>query len=150
MVSSRLPPLVDAAIEWARTKERVDGSRRIDDPTVRKQLVSALIDVEVCRGFAYHTAALASEGTMFGVKGSMTELFASESYKKHCRWFLDLMGADGLVTHADPDAHLEGRIEENFRHAPVTTIYGGTSEITRNLVAEAHLGLPRARQSGAE
>ena len=55
------------------------------------------------------------------------------------------MGTEGLLTSEDPDAHLGGRIEENFRHAPVTAIYGGTSEINRNLVAEAHLGLPRAR-----
>lgn len=139
------PPVIDAAIDWAKSNPGAGGSRQIDDPTVREKLVRSLIDVEVCRGFAYHTAALASEGAMFGVEGSMTKLFASESYKKHCRWFLDLMGTDGLLTHEDPDAHLGGRIEENFRHAPVTAIYGGTSEINRNLVAEAHLGLPRAR-----
>ncbi len=139
------PPVIEAAIDWAENHERSDGTRPIDDPTVRERLVRALIDVEVCRGFAYHTAALAEEGAMFGVEGSMTKLFASEAYKKHCRWFQDLMGVDGLLTHHNPDAHLGGRIEENLRHSPVTTIYGGTSEISRNLVAEGHLGLPRIR-----
>ncbi|NIR39500.1 MAG: hypothetical protein GWN79_18975 [Actinobacteria bacterium] len=139
------PPVIEAAIDWAENHERSDGTRPLDDPTVRERLVRALIDVEVCRGFAYHTAALAEEGAMFGVEGSMTKLFASEAYKKHCRWFQDLMGVDGLLTHHNPDAHLGGRIEENLRHSPVTTIYGGTSEISRNLVAEGHLGLPRTR-----
>ena len=139
------PPVIDAAVDWARTTRRPDGSAPIDDAAVRERIVRALIDVEVCRGFAYHTAALASEGAMFGVEGSMTKLFASESYKRHCREFQDLMGVEGLVTHHDPDAHLGGRIEETARHAPVTTIYGGTSEINRNAVAEGHLGLPRSR-----
>lgn len=139
------PPVIDAALDWARSHHRDDGSRPIDDPTVREKLMRALIDVEVCRGFAYHTAALAEEGEMFGVEGSMTKLFASESYKRHCREFHDLMGAEGLLTHHNDDAHLGGRIEENLRHSPVTTIYGGTSEISRNLVAEGHLGLPRTR-----
>ena len=140
------PPVIDAAIDWARTSPRADGTRPIDDPVVRQTLVRALIDVEVCRGFAYHTASLASEGVMFGVEGSMTKLFASESYKRHCREFQDMLGVEGLLTHHEPDAHLGGRIEENVRHSPVTTIYGGTSEINRNLVAEGHLGLPRARR----
>ncbi len=139
------PPVIDAAVEWARTARRADGSQPIDDDEVRSKLVRAMIDVEVCRSFAYHTAALASEGAMFGVEGSMTKLFASESYKRHCAWFLDMTGAEGLLTHQDPESPLNGRIEENFRHAPVTTIYGGTSEINRNLVAEGWLGLPRSR-----
>ena len=139
------PPVIDAAADWARTHVRADGSRPIDDPTVREKLMRALIDVEVCRGLAYHTASLAEAGVMFGVEGSMTKLFASESYKQHCRWFQDIMGVEGLLTHHDDDAHLGGLIEENLRHSPVTTIYGGTSEISRNLIAESHLGLPRTR-----
>ncbi len=139
------PPVIDAAIDWAGRTRAPDGRLHIDSDEVRDKLVRAMIDVEVSRSFAYHTAALASRGVMFGVEGSMTKLFASESYKKHCSWFLDLMGPEGLRTGEDPDAHMGGRIEENFRHAPVTTIYGGTSEINRNIVAESYLGLPRTR-----
>ncbi len=139
------PPVIEAAIDWARGARRADGTRPIDDDEVRHKLVRAAIDVEVCRSFAYHTAALASSGAMFGVEGSMTKLFASESYKRHCAWFLDMMGTHGLLTGDDPDAHRDGLVEEHYRHAPVTAIYGGTSEINRNLVAESWLGLPRSR-----
>ena len=139
------PPVIGAAVDWARNHVRADGRRPIDDPAVRETLIRAEIDVEVCRGFAYHCADLANEGEMFGVEGSMTKLFASETYKRHAREFHDLMGAEGLLTHKSPEAHLGGRIEENLRHSPVTAIYGGTSEINRNLVAEVHLGLPRMR-----
>ena len=139
------PPVIDAAVDWASNNVRPDGSRVIDDTGVREKLIRSMIDVEVCRGFAYHTASLASEGVMFGVEGSMTKLFSSENYKKHCRWFHDMLGAEGLLTHHESDAHMGGRIEENLRHSPVTAIYGGTSEINRNMVAEGHLGLPRTR-----
>ena len=139
------PPVIEAAIDWATSHRRPTGDRPIDDPAVREKLLRALIDVEVCRGFAYHCADLAHRGEMFGVEGSMTKLFASETFKRHCREFHDLMGEHGLLTHESPDAHLGGRIEEHLRHSPVTAIYGGTSEINRNVVAEGHLGMPRAR-----
>ena len=139
------PPVIDAAVDWATSHVREDGTRPIDDPAVRERLVRARIDVEVCRGFAYHCADLANEGAMFGVEGSMTKLFASETFKRHCREAHDMMGAEGLLTLESPEAHREGLIEEALRHSPVTAIYGGTSEINRNMVAEGHLGLPRAR-----
>lgn len=139
------PPVIDAGIDWATNHERADGTRPIDDPAVRERLIRAQIDVEVCRGFAYHCADLANEGAMFGVEGSMTKLFASETFKRHCREIHDMMGAEGLMTLESPEAHRGGLIEEALRHSPVTAIYGGTSEINRNMVAEGFLGLPRAR-----
>jgi alkylation response protein AidB-like acyl-CoA dehydrogenase len=38
-----------------------------------------------------------------------------------------------------------GAIESGHRHAAATTIYGGTSEIQRSLVAERRLSMPRSR-----
>ena len=138
-------PLIDAAVEYAAAAHRPDGSAVIDDPVARERLVRAMIDLEVCRSFAYNTAFLASAGVMFGVEGSMTKLFSSEAYKKHAGWFVDMAGAEGLLRAEAADAPVLGALDEHFRGAPVTTIYGGTSEISRNLIAEAHLGLPRTR-----
>ena len=139
------PPLIDAFIKYAQKTSQLDGTALIEDQLVRERLVRAMIDVEVCRGFAYNTAFLASEGVMFGVEGSMTKLFASESYKKHSKWFIETAGIEGLISLGEETAPVAGALDEHFRHAPVTTIYGGTSEISRNLIAEGLLGLPRTR-----
>lgn len=56
-----------------------------------------------------------------------------------------MLGTEGLLTHLESDGHMGGLIEENLRHSAVASIYGGTSEINRNMIAEAHLGLPRTR-----
>ena len=34
----------------------------------------------------------------------MTKLFASESYKKHSKWFIDMAGSDGLLYLGEEDA----------------------------------------------
>ena len=138
-------PLIEAARHHAETHTRPDGTLIIHDSVVREQLVRAMIDVEACRVLAYRTAALAAAGGQFGVEGSMTKLFSSERYQQHCDWFLDMQGPEGLLRWGTPEAPNDGEIEENWRHAPVTTIYGGTSEIQRNNIAEHRLGLPRAR-----
>jgi len=68
----------------------------------------------------------------------MTKLFSSEAYKKHAGWFVDMAGPSGLLREDDPTAPVGGALDEHFRGARVTTIYGGTSEIARNLIVDAH------------
>jgi hypothetical protein len=50
-----------------------------------------------------------------------------------------------LLGFHEEGAAADGFIDYDARHSPVTTIYGGTSEIQRNNIAERHLGLPRNR-----
>ena len=77
---------------------------------------------------------------------SMTKIFATEAYQKASRWFQEAAGAEGLLQFGEPGATGDGFIEYDARHSPVTTIYGGTSEINRNNIAERHLGLPKSRR----
>jgi len=138
-------PLIEAAKQYAQSHHNSEGTAIIENPVVRERLVRAMIDLEACRVLAYRTAYIAAAGEQFGVEGSMTKLFSSERYQQHCNWFLDMLGPEGLLQWGTAGAHEDGEIEENWRHAPVTTIYGGTSEIQRNNIAEHRLGLPRSR-----
>jgi alkylation response protein AidB-like acyl-CoA dehydrogenase len=80
-----------------------------------------------------------------GVEGSMCKLFRSEADQRHHRDALDALGADGLFAPGTPGAPCGGRLEFGFRASVVETIYGGSSEIMREMIAEGRLQLPRNR-----
>jgi alkylation response protein AidB-like acyl-CoA dehydrogenase len=58
---------------------------------------------------------------------------------------LELIGPDGLRRRGEPTSPQNGEIEHAVRHAKGTTIYAGSSEIQRNIIAQHGLGLPRAK-----
>jgi alkylation response protein AidB-like acyl-CoA dehydrogenase len=75
----------------------------------------------------------------------MAKLFTTEHYRTSASDYIDLLGAEGLRRHGSPGAPADGWVEAIYRHSQVTTIYGGTSEVCRGVIAERGLGLPRNR-----
>lgn len=118
----------------------------IDDQIARERMARIAIDNEVGKLLTQRCAWLAATGELPGLEGSMTKVFGSEAYQKASRWCLQMAGPEGLLQFHEPGAAADGWIEWDARHSPVMTIYGGTSEINRNNVAERHLGLPRSRK----
>lgn len=55
----------------------------------------------------------------------------------------DLMGADALRSYFDETAPRRGSVEHLMRFSLGTTIYAGTTEIQRTMIAQWGLGLPR-------
>jgi alkylation response protein AidB-like acyl-CoA dehydrogenase len=121
-----------------------DGSPALADPDLRRELARLAIDCEVADLLADRAAWVAATGQLPGVEGAATKLFASEAFNRAVNRLLDAAGPAGLVQSHDVTA-LGAFYEYCYRFAPVTTIYGGTSEIQRNLIAQRGLGLPRAR-----
>ncbi|HEX7096586.1 MAG TPA: acyl-CoA dehydrogenase family protein [Acidimicrobiales bacterium] len=117
----------------------------LDDPIVRERLARIAIDNEVAKLLTMRSAWIAASGGLPGLEGSMTKVFATEAYQKASRWLLQAAAPAGLLQFHQPGAAADGWIEYDARHSPVMTIYGGTSEINRNNIAERHLGLPKAR-----
>ena len=78
----------------------------------------------------------------------MRKLFWAETMQRHYSDALDILGAEGVLAPDAAGAPAGGMFEHGFRAAVVTTVYGGASEILREIIAERRLGLPRNRPGG--
>jgi len=138
--------LLDHGLGWARLTPSPDGGRMIDDPLVRERLARMAVGNEISNLLGWRAAWMAAEGTLPGVEGTMAKLFTTEHYQWAGNELIDVLGAEGLRRHGDPTTGPDdGWIEAIYRHCQVTTIYGGTSEVCRGIIAERGLGLPRSR-----
>jgi alkylation response protein AidB-like acyl-CoA dehydrogenase len=136
--------LVAAVAEWAATPGP-DGARPLDDPGAQERLAQWDTLVEVGRLLLYRSAWMASTGALPQVEGSMAKLLLTEAFVGASSDLLDLLGPEALAPHGPRSRVLDGVVEHAFRHAMVTTIYGGSSEVQREIIAQRGLGLPRVR-----
>jgi len=142
--ADRMELLVEQAERWARAPGE-EGRRPIDEAGVREGLAQAAIHAEVAKLLRYRSAWVHAEGVAEPAAGPMAKLFSGEKYTEDATALLELVGAEGVLEHGAPGAPEAGAFAETARGVPVTTIYGGSSEILRSLIAEAGLGLPRSR-----
>jgi alkylation response protein AidB-like acyl-CoA dehydrogenase len=123
----------------------VAAARRLGrdtDPTLRRELASRLVELECLRYHAMHVLTQVEQGRDLGSESSITKLQWSETYQKLFETFDHLLGLDGVVTSPVDDLDLASLQFEAFWTRSVT-IWGGSSQVQRNIVAERVLGLPR-------
>ena len=132
------------AVAEAHARDSVDDDGRplLEQATRRAALARLAIDAEVADLLAGRAAWVAASGRLPGIEGAATKLFATEAFQRSVDRLVDVNGPAGIVQAHDV-TELGAFYEYCYRFAPVTTIYGGTSEIQRNLVAQRGLGLPR-------
>ena len=136
--------LVESVARWALTAA-ADGTVPFDDPEIRAALARATTELEVGRLLLFRSAWLSSRGEMPQVEGSMAKLHITEAFVAASSALLEGLGPIGLLRGDEPDSPLDGLVEHAFRHSVVTTIYGGSSEVQREIIAGRGLGLPRSR-----
>jgi alkylation response protein AidB-like acyl-CoA dehydrogenase len=102
--------------------------------SIKHRLADLAADVEATRLLIYDVAAKsdANPQTTFPREASMAKLKATELAKRMTLEAMQMMGGYGYAT--------EYGMEHQVRVALVTTIYGGTSEIQREIIART-LGL---------
>lgn len=140
--SSRTTQLFAAALDWARDTPDGNGDFVIDNTGVRQRLARLAIDSEVAELLAHRVGFLEQLGAK---PGPHAALFGPETYVKWSKEMVDMVGAVAMIPWDDPEAVAAGAFEYHFRCSVASTIYGGSSEILRSLIAEQLLGLPRSR-----
>jgi alkylation response protein AidB-like acyl-CoA dehydrogenase len=68
-------------------------------------------------------------------------VFSTESFIRCSADLVDLAAPRSMIRGKEG----LGLVEKGYRHSTATTIYGGTSEVLRSMVAERRLGMPRSR-----
>ena len=117
---------------------RANGS--IDDPVIQDRLVQARMGLDVMRLNALRTLAGFSTGSE-GPEASITKLVWANWHRGLGELAMEVAGASSLVAKGAPyDLDEWQRL---FLFSRADTIYGGSNEIQRNIIAERVLGLPR-------
>jgi len=130
--------------------ELVDTARKYGkntDPLVRQQLARAYTDVQLMRFSGLRTLAQVAEGRPPGPEASITKLFWSEYHKRLGEIAIGIVGTDALI-RPDGPGYPTGGWQNVFLSSRAGTIYSGTSEIQRNIIAERALGLPKEPRRG--
>jgi alkylation response protein AidB-like acyl-CoA dehydrogenase len=116
-------------------KEREQFGRPIGSfQALRHRIADLATELECCRLLTYDVARRvdANPGAMFPREASMAKLKVTETAKRVALEGMQMMGGYGYATEYDMEGHV--------RTTLVSTIYGGTSEIQRDIIGRT-LGL---------
>ncbi len=107
------------------------------DPVVRERLTRAWMGLEVMRAHAVRTLSTVDTGAAAG-EASVAKLTWAHWHRDLGELAMQVAGASSLVAPEDLDEY-----QRLFLFSRADTIYGGSDEIQRNIIAERVLGLPR-------
>jgi alkylation response protein AidB-like acyl-CoA dehydrogenase len=119
-----------AAMEYSTrySLERVQFGRKISEfQAIRWMIADHYTELEAARLLLLNAAFQKEQGRKFAREASMAKLYATEAANRACYSALQMLGGYGYSR--------EYPLERHARDARVTTLYEGTSEIQRMVIA---------------
>ncbi|QZA88294.1 acyl-CoA dehydrogenase family protein [Salinarchaeum sp. IM2453] len=116
---------LDDAIEYANDREQF-GTEIINHQAIGQKLADMQTDVQAARLLTYD-AAKKNENSVDAMAASMAKYFASETAVNVADDAVQVHGGYGYAKDFD--------VERYYRDAKITTIYEGTSEIQKKIIA---------------
>lgn len=132
--------MADIVADWARGEQR-DGRPLIEDSNVLARLAKVYADSRISEALSGRVLGARFAGLTDLAFGPASKVFATEAFIVDSADLLDLAAPRSLLRGQEG----LGLVEKGYRHSTATSIYGGTSEVLRSMVAERRLGLPRSR-----
>ena len=124
----------EIALDYARTREQF-GKPIIENQAIAFALADMATSIEASRLLVWRAAWMARQGKAFeSAEGSMSKLFAGETAVRVTGQAMQILGGNGFTR--------EYAVERMARDARIYTIFEGTSEIQRLVIARSISGAP--------
>ena len=137
----KLRTWLDRAVRIAGERE-LDGRPILDDPEAQVALARAFIGIEVLRHHAYRTVGEFLNGGAVGPDSSSVKLLMAEAEQRLAATALEVLGP--TLQHAEPAEATENDFwQETYLYSRAASVYGGTQQIQRNIIADRILALPQ-------
>jgi hypothetical protein len=134
---------LNEVIEFLDTEEGQQFTRP-DMGTTRLNIADRYIETEVLFNFAFRIVSIQSRGLVPNYEASVNKLFGSELHQTFARTSMKAWGLYGNFWDAQSKyAPMRAYHTQDYVGAVPNTIFSGSSEIQRNIIATRGLGLPR-------
>jgi alkylation response protein AidB-like acyl-CoA dehydrogenase len=137
----KLRTWLDRAVSVAARRE-VDGRPLLDGSEAQTALARALVRIEVLRHHAYQTVGEFLSGGAVGPESSSVKLLMAEAEQELAATVLEILGPTLLAGDAQDDAENDFW-HETYLYSRAASVYGGTRQIQRDIIADRILGLPK-------
>lgn len=118
--------LLDYCVKYALEREQF-GKSIFEQQAVQHMLADMATEIEVLRSITYRVAWMTDQNQRVVKDASIAKLFGSEVYNRVADLAIQVHGGIGYIK--------EYPIERYYRDARITTIYEGTSQIQKNIIA---------------
>jgi len=117
---------LDESIKYAKQR-RAFGKSISEFQAIQWMIADMQTELEAARGLTYYAAWLKDSGKQMGAAASKAKLYASEMANRVVYKAVQIHGSVGYSRETD--------VERMYRDARVITIYEGTSEVQRMIIA---------------
>ncbi len=128
----------ESALQYSRERVQFGG------PIAQQQMVSAKLadaatEIRAARFLVYSAAELKQNHERYAMEAAMAKMYASDMALRVTNNALQIFGGSGYIKGID--------VERHFRDAKITTIYEGTNEIMRVVIAANIIGRMTRKKS---
>jgi alkylation response protein AidB-like acyl-CoA dehydrogenase len=135
------PQFALIALDRIKTIARATGV--MADPAFRDRLAAASINVTALVALFSHAVELTNRERSPGPESSIIKIFGTELLQSLNDLLVEAAGSDASIAHPVMTEFGEVDVSTPFLQVRRATIYGGSSEIQRNIVARRVLNLPQ-------